>query len=250
MSAQGMPAQGMPAQGMFSNIEDDRGLLDLYTAYTKKICTPDEQYEGMTKECLIYLLKKKYDERLKRERGIPEYVELSPFVDKDKYLAKSIINTDSWNVYGYRSDTKEDTKEYEHDSNLENQFYHTSFRPLEGSKEMMDVRPYYLNLLFNLEQKENIEGVYPVIRRAPPPMQTEELRRVDPPMQTVEQQPISVSISPPRRKHISESIGGDRHKRAQIKAKSSKKRAQKKSSKKRINKNKNKRRTRSRKVLK
>jgi hypothetical protein len=271
MSAQGMfsditDREGMfsditDREGMFANIYDDRQLLDLYAIYNKgKTCTPDGQHEGMTKECLIYLLNEKYNLLFKKERNLPQYVRLSPFVDKDRHLASSIINTDSWQVYGY----KPDTEEYEYDSRLENQFYYTSYNssvPLrKGSKEMVVVvvRPYYLSLLRNLEQ--NISGVDPAIRASP--MQPVELQPVEPPMQPM-QPPISVSISPPPRPNarpdalrpappgpISKSIGGDRHKRAQIKAKSSKKRAQKKSSKKRINKNKNKRRTRSRKVLK
>ena len=229
--------QGLPPQGMFSDID----LLKTYVSLFKESCTHHDERYGITRECLKKLLKNKYNTQFKSDHNITQYVGLLPFVDNDRDLVSSIINTNSWDVYGY----KPDTKEYERDGILENQFYNnTILRPSSGEM-VVGVRLYYLNLLFNLPQK-----VTPVME---PKIRVPPIQPVEPPIQPVEpptsDRQISVSVSPPR--HDSVSIaGGDRHKRAQIKAKSSKKRAQKKSTKKRINKNKNKRRTRSRKALK
>ena len=264
----------VPREGMFSDIEDDVDLLATFNAFRdapKECCIDVHGHEVVTNDVLKYLLKKQYDANYKEKLHLPQYVKLSPFVSDlhDTELVNSIINTDSWDVF--KKKLPEETNEYENrlDSLMvENRFYSNgSFAVNKKSGAKGFVRQDYLRLLFHLPK--DIIRVDPVIR-APPIQPVDSLmQQVEPPMQPVEppmqpvEPPISVSISPPpprsaaprpaplgHDEKISVSIGGDRHKRAQIKAKSSKKRAQKKSSKKRINKNKNKRRTRSRKALK
>jgi hypothetical protein len=254
-------------EGMFSDIYNDDDLLATFNAFNASstaadappegCCIDERGYEVMTTCGLKYLLKRKYDARYKGTLNLPQYVKLSPFVSdrSDNELVSSIINTDSWDVFKYLPESDE----YEDRLGslmVENHFYSNGSFVIKKDGARSFVRPDYLILLFNLPQ--NVIPVNPIIR-APPMQSVVQQEQVDPPMQqVVTQTPISVSISPPPRpappaapRSATVSIaGGDRHKRAQIKAKSSKKRAQKKSSKKRINKNKNKRRTRSRKALK